>query len=536
MVAATYDYIIIGAGTAGCVLANRLTESGRNRVLLLEAGGPDRNMWIHIPLGFGRTFFNRNVNWMFDSSPQPNLNNRRIAQPRGKTLGGSSSINGLLYVRGQRQDYDDWAAAGNPGWSYEEVLPLFKRSENQQRGANAYHGTGGALPVSDLPEKHMLAEAFIKAGTQVGILRNDDFNGESQEGVGYFQGTARNGFRYSAAKAFLHPVLKRPNLTLLMHAQAQRILFDGSRAMGVSFTQNGREAQARAAKEVLLCAGAIQSPQVLQLSGVGPAPLLQKLGIPVAAESPFVGENLQDHLQARFIIETKDKVTLNDDMASNIRKLRMVANFALARKGPLGWWAGVAGGFIRSRRELHRPDVQFHLYPFSTDRKDGPSLHPFSAFTLTVCQLRPYSRGVVRITSRDARDAPFISPNYLQDPRDAETLLAGMRVAREVLAAPAMTAVIRQEREPGDDCQSDEALLAFLRDKGISVYHPVGTCRMGIDPAQSVVDSALRVHGVQGLRVIDASIMPTIVSGNTQAPSFMIGEKGASLVLDADAR
>jgi choline dehydrogenase len=532
---ATYDYIIIGAGTAGCVLANRLTTSGKHNVLLLEAGGPDRNIWIHMPLGYGRTFFNHAVNWMFETDPQPGLNDRRIAQPRGKVLGGSSSINGLLYVRGQREDYDSWSAAGNQGWSYEEVLPHFKRSEDQQRGGNPFHGAGGELPVSDLPEKHPLAEAFIESGARVGIARNGDFNGPTQEGIGYFQGTARRGLRYSTAKAFLRPALNRSNLDLLMRSRVQRIRFDGTRATGVSFVRQGHIVEAHATKEVILCAGAIQSPQILQLSGIGPAPLLRAFDIPVVRNLPAVGENLQDHLQARFVVETRDRITLNDDMASNMRKLAVGINFVLTRKGPLGWWAGIAGAFIRTNQGLDRPDVQFHLYPFSTDRKNRPSLHEFSAFTLTVCQLRPYSRGYVRIVSADALHAPVICPNYLEDPRDVPVLLKGMRIAREVLAAEPLASLVTVEREPGSHFQTDEQMLEFVRAKAISVYHPVGTCRMGIDEASSVVDNELQVHGMHGLRVIDASIMPTLVSGNTQAASIMIGEKGADLVLNVKA-
>jgi choline dehydrogenase len=531
---ASYDYVIIGAGTAGCVLADRLSSSGEYKVLVLEAGARDRNIWIHVPLGYGRTFFNRDVNWMFETEPQPGLQGRRIAQPRGKVLGGSSSINGLLYVRGQPEDYDGWKALNNDGWGYDDVLPYFKRSENQQRGAGAYHGAGGRLPISDLLEPHPIAEAFIAAGQRVGIPRNNDFNGERQEGIGYFQATAYKGLRCSTAKAFLRPALKRANVELVMRAHVSRILFEGLRASGVAFIRDGREVRVQAKREVILAAGAIQSPQILQLSGIGPGPLLRQHGIPVLRELPGVGENLQDHIQARFIAETKEKITLNDDMMSIARQVNMGMNFAFSRKGPLGWWAGVAGAFVRTSPQLDRPDVQFHLYPFSTDRKDRPSLHPYSAFTLTVCQLRPHSRGYVRIASPDPTRAPAISPNYLVDPRDAPTLIAGMRIARKVLAAQPLAAMIKTEREPGADKQSDEALLEFLRAKGMSVYHPVGTCRMGSDE-QAVVDSELRVHGIDGLRVIDASIMPTLTSGNTQAPSIMIGEKGADLVLGMPA-
>ncbi len=527
----TYDYIIVGAGSAGGVLADRLSASGEHSVLVLEAGGKDRNVWIHVPLGYGRTFFNRDVNWMFETEPQPGLNGRRIAQPRGKVLGGSSSINGLLYVRGQREDYDGWRDLGNFGWGYDDVLPLFRRSEDQMRGADQWHGAGGRLPVSDMLEKHPISEAFLKAGVNAGYAYNPDFNGAEQEGVGRFQATARNGLRYSTARAFLRPALKRSNVHLEINAHVSRVLFDGLRACGVAYVQNGREVQVEARREVVLAAGAIQSPQILQLSGIGPKSLLDKFEIPVVKALPGVGENLQDHLQARFIFETRDKITLNDDMASLFRQLRMGLNFALARKGPLGWWAGHAGAFLRTRADLDRPDVQIHLYPFSTDRKDKPSLHSFSGFTLTVCQLRPYSRGHVRITTADPLASPAISPNYLGDPRDAPVLAAGMSIIRQIAATDPLASLIVAEREPGPEIQGDERLLEFLKAKAMSVYHPVGTCRMGSDDL-AVVDDQLRVHGVVGLRVVDASIMPTLISGNTNAPAIMIGEKGSDLILD----
>ncbi|MEH2512157.1 choline dehydrogenase [Nitrobacteraceae bacterium AZCC 1564] len=524
-----YDYIIIGAGSAGCVMADRLSASGEHSVLVIEAGGPDRNVWIHVPLGYGRTFFNSTVNWMFETEPQPGLNGRRIAQPRGKGLGGSSSINGLLYVRGQREDYDGWRDLGNRGWGYSDVLPMFKRSEDQQRGSGPWHGTGGPLPVTDLPEKHPIAEAFIAAGIKAGIPHNPDFNGERQEGVGPFQATAKRGLRFSTAKAFLRGALKRQNLDLVTHAQVTRILFDGVRARGVAYVHEGRNVEVTANREILLCAGAIQSPHILQLSGVGPEGLLRQYNIPVVKALPGVGENLQDHVQARFILETKKKITLNDDMANPLRQLWMGLKYIFTRKGPLGWWAGIAGAFIKTRPDLDRPDVQFHLYPFSTDRKDRPVLHPYSAFTLTVCQLRPYSRGHVRLKSADPLVPPAISPNYLSDPRDADVLAAGMKIARQVAAAEPLASMIKSEKEPGW-VMPDEELLSFLRAKAMSVYHPVGTCRMGHDE-NAVVDDELRVHGLVGLRVIDASIMPTLISGNTNAPSIMIGEMGAEFVL-----
>ena len=528
------DYVIVGGGSAGCVLANRLTANGKHRVILLEAGGPDRNPWIHIPLGYGRTMFDPRVNWMFETEPEPGLDGRRIKQPRGKVLGGSSSINGLLYVRGQAQDYDRWRELGNPGWGYADVLPYFKKSEDQARGADPWHGTGGPLAVGDLPEAHPVAEAFIAAGISAGIPYTRDFNGEQQEGVGYYQATARRGLRCSARVAFLRPAKRRPNLRVITGAHATRILFDGLRASGVAYRIGTEERQALAAREVVLAAGALQSPQLLQLSGVGPADLLQQYGIAVVADRKQVGANLQDHLQARFILECKHKITLNDDMQSFARMARAGFHYALFRKGPLGWWAGLAGGFARTRPELDRPDVQLLLMPFSTERLDR-RLHTFSGFTLSVCQLRPESRGTLRIRSADPLLAPAIQVNYLTDPRDLVTMIAGVKLVRKIIAAPPLAAITACERDPGPQCASDEELSAFIRAKGISVYHPVGTCRMGSD-ADAVVDPELRVRAVSGLRVVDASVMPTLVSGNTNAAAILIGEKGADMILESAER
>jgi choline dehydrogenase len=528
-----YDYIIVGAGSAGCVLANRLSADGRYRVLLLEAGGPDRNIWIHIPLGYGKTMFNRNLNWMFESEPESALNNRRIKQPRGRVLGGSSSLNGLLYVRGQHEDYDDWQARGCRGWSYGDVLPYFKKSECQQRGANSFHGADGPLAVSDFPDgTHPIAEAFIAAGVQNGIPRNDDFNGKTQEGVGYFQATARRGLRCSTAVAFLRPAMRRPNLVVRTGAQARRVLFEGVRASVVEYSSADagiRTAYAR--REIILSAGAFQSPQLLELSGIGQPELLARMGIPVVHEAPGVGENLHDHLQARLIYRTHDKITVNDDTASLYRQAHMVLHYALARRGPLTWLAGIAGGFCRTDKSLDRPDIQFHLYPYSSDRVDS-RLHDFSAFTLTVCKLRPLARGSVHIASPNPLAPPAIQPNYLGHPEDVQTTLAAIKLARSIVGAAPMRQVVKNEYAPGLGCASDADLLAFVRDNAFSVYHPVGSCRMGSDP-MAPVDPELRVRGVSSLRVADASIMPVITSGNTNAATIMIGEKAADLVLNA---
>ena len=528
------DYVVIGAGSAGCVLAHRLSTHPGDEVVLLEAGGMDRNIWIHIPIGYGKTFFNKEVNWMFKTEPESDLDGRSIDQPRGRVLGGSSSINGLLYVRGQAQDYDGWAALNNPGWSYQDVLPYFKRSEDQQRGADDWHGVGGPLPVTDLPEPHPIAEAFIDAAAACGVPRNPDFNGRTQEGAGYFQATALRGVRRSTARAFLHPVLKRPNLHLRTGAQVSRILFEGAgaslRAVGAVYVKDGQEHQVKARREVILSAGTIQSPQILELSGIGSASVLQRHGIGLLHELPGVGENLQDHLQGRLIYETHQPITLNDDMRRLTGRVRIGLRYMLQRKGPLGWWAGVAGGFARTQPDMDRPDVQFHLYPFSTDRKDKPALHPYSAFTLTVCQLRPHSRGSVHIQSSDPFKAPAIRVNYLSDPRDIEVLTTGLALARRIARTDPLANLIKTERSPGTDVVTREGLHEFLREKGMSVYHPTGSCRMG-SGADAVVDERLRVRGVAGLRVADASIMPSLISGNTNAPAIMIGEKAADMIL-----
>ncbi|MCC6532836.1 MAG: choline dehydrogenase [Burkholderiales bacterium] len=529
---ARYDYIIIGAGSAGCVLANRLTESGQHRVLLLEAGGRDSNHWIHIPLGFGRTMFDRSVNWMFETEPEARMNGRTIKIPRGRVLGGSSSINGLIYIRGQREDYDGWRDLGNPGWGYEDCLPYFKRAEHQARGGDEWHGSGGPLCVSDVKDTHPLADAFIAAGEAIGIRRNRDFNGASQEGLGYFQGTARNGLRCSAAVAYLRPAMKRPNLSVVTHAHAHRILTDGMRATGVAFTASGQPRQAFAEREVLVAAGAIQSPQLLQLSGIGPGEVLQRHGIAVVKALPGVGRNLQDHLQSRIIWRCTEPVTVNDDLMSLRRKLAIGLRFALQRSGPLSWYAGLAGGFARTRPELDRPDVQFHFFPYSTDRTD-PSLHRFSGFTLSVCKLRPDSRGTVEIKSPDPAAAPAIRPNFLERESDIATMLAGLKIIRELAATPALARWVSAEYDPGPACSGDDQLVDFIRRKAMTVYHPVGTCKLGAD-ADAVVDGSLRVHGMQGLRVVDASIMPTVTSGNTNAPVIMIAEKAADMILQAE--
>jgi choline dehydrogenase len=532
---ASFDYIVVGAGSAGCVLANRLTASGRHRVLLLEAGGHDRNIWIHIPLGYGKLFADKTVNWLYSSEPEAELDNRQIIQPRGKVLGGSSSINGLLYVRGQPQDFDHWRQLGNAGWSFDDVLPYFRRAEDQERGADALHGSGGPLAVSDVCEPHPLCEAFIAASQQAGFPRNDDFNGPTQEGAGYFQLTARNGRRWSTAVGYLRQARRRPNLTVVPHALASRILLSGHRAAGVEYRQGGTTHTAHATGEVILAAGAFNSPQLMQLSGLGPAALLKPLGIDVVADMPGVGADLQDHLQVRMQYRCTEPITMNDVINSWRHRAQAGLRYALFRKGLLAIGAGYAGGFFRTRPDLATPDVQVHFIIFSADAA-GAALHAFPGFIASVCQLRPESRGSVRIKSADPRVPPAIEPRYLTARADRDTLVAGLHLLRRIMRQPAMQRYVAEERAPAPSATSDADMLAFARAHGTTVFHPTSTCRMGSD-ATAVVDERLRVRGIGGLRVIDGSIMPSVVSGNTNAAIVMIAEKGADMILqDAGAQ
>src|SRR6202161_1868050 len=529
-----FDYIIVGAGSAGCVLANRLTASGRHRILLLEAGGHDRHFWIHVPLGFGKLFDNAKVNWLYKSEPEAELNNRQIIQPRGRVLGGSSSINGLLYIRGQHEDFDHWRQLGNTGWAFADVLPYFRRAEDQERGADELHGAGGPLAVSNVSEPHPLCEAFIDAAQQAGFGRNDDFNGASQEGAGYFQLTAKNGRRWSTAVGYLRQARQRPNLKVVSNALATRVLFSGRRAIGVEYRQGQKHEQttstAYADGEIIVAGGAFNSPQLLQLSGLGPAKILRELGIDVVADMPGVGADLQDHLQVRMQYRCTEPITMNDVINHWRHRYGAGLRYMLTRKGLLTIGAGYAGAFLRTRPELATPDVQIHFLIFSADT-GGAALHPCRGFMTSVCQLRPQSRGFVRIKSNDASVPPAIQPRYLTARTDCDTVVDGLKVMRRVMNQPAMRRYIAEERAPGEDCTSDADLLAFARDNGTTVYHPTSTCRMGSDPT-AVVDERLRVRGFERLRVIDASIMPTVVSGNTNAAAVMIGEKGADMALE----
>jgi choline dehydrogenase len=514
------------------VLANRLTADGRKTVLLLEAGPRDTDPWIHIPLGYGKLFKKPAVNWSYWSEPEPQLNGRRIFTPRGKVLGGSSSINGLIYTRGQPEDFDDWET---PGWSFGELLPYFRKSEDQAgKGLreDALHGRGGPLAVSDQSETHELCDAFIEAAGQAGYPRNPDFNGAQQEGAGYSQLTARNGRRCSTATGFLKPVLHRENLRVVTDALVLKVLFEEKKVTGIEYEQNGKTLQAEA-PQVILSAGAINTPQLLQLSGVGPAALLRAHGIPVLLDQPHVGEHLQDHFQARIVLKCTRPITVNDDMQSWWRMARMGLRYALMRKGPLAVSAGYAGGFWRTRPELKRPDVQTHFLTFSLDRM-GEQLHAFPGFTASICQLRPTSRGSVHIRSADPRAAPAIRYHYLSTEHDRRTMIDGMRLLRRILEQPAMRPYIAAEHMPGAKVQSDEEWLAYFRETGSTIYHPTCTAKMGTGP-DAVVDSRLRVRGLEGLRVVDASVMPAVVSGNTNAAVIAIAEKAADLI-DSDAR
>jgi len=534
-----FDYIVVGAGSAGCVLAARLSEDPSTRVLLLEAGPADRSLWIHLPIGYGKTMWSPAYNWCFHTDPDPNMNGRKIYWPRGKTLGGSSSINGLIYIRGQREDFDRWAALGNAGWGYDDVLPYFIKSEGNQRGANPLHGGDGPLKVSDIGERHELIEAFIGGAQQIGVPRTDDFNGARQEGAGYFQLNTWKGWRCSTAKAYLAPARKRSNLRIETEAMAAGIDFDGARASGVRYRQGGLIKAATAKAEVLLAAGAIQSPQLLQLSGIGPETLLLEHGITPKKLLPGVGENLQDHLQMRLIFECAKPVTTNDQLNSWMGQLKLGLQWLLFRSGPLAVGINQGGCFMRALHDASgqpvaaTPDIQFHVATLSADMAGG-RVHPFSGFTLSVCQLRPESRGHIRIRSTDPFVPPAMQPNYLATELDRRTAVAAVKAARAIAAAPAMQPYVKREVRPGPEAGDDAALLEFCRNQGATIFHPSGTCRMGPD-TMAVLDERLRVHGVPGLRVIDCSAMPTLVSGNTNAAAVMMAEKAADMIRQ-DAR
>ncbi len=524
---ATYDYIIVGAGSAGCVLAHRLSADPSIRVLLLEAGGRDDSFLIHMPAGIARLITPK-VNWLYQTEPQAELHGRRLFWPRGKTLGGSSSINAMVYIRGQPQDYDHWCDGGNPGWAYRDVLPYFRRAENNEALHDAWHGRGGPLNVCDRRYTNPLSDLFVEAAVASGLARNADFNGPEQHGAGRYQVTQRDGRRCSAASAYLHPIAARRNLTVATGALALRILLEGRRAVGVEYARGGTPLAARAEREVLLAAGAINSPQLLLLSGIGPADELRAQGLTVRHDLPGVGRNLQDHLDVHVIRVCTRPVTL-DPLARGLGAARTALRYALFKTGAGVSNVAEAGAFLRTGPEADTPDVQLHFIPaYVVDH--GRRHMPGYGMTLHVCYLRPASRGTIRLASPDPAAPARIDPGYLSEPADLAPLIAGIRRARDIYAQAPLRAYLGPEVFPGEGRDSDAALEAFIRAAAETEYHPVGTCRMGSDAA-AVVDPQLRVRGLDGLRVVDASVMPTLVSGNTNAPTIMIAEKAADLIL-----
>lgn len=533
-----FDYIVVGAGTAGCVLANRLTENGRFTVLLLEAGGSDRSIWIQMPIGYGRTFFDRRINWMYDTEPVEALGGRRSYWPRGKVIGGSGSINAMVYVRGQPRDFDDWKALGNPGWGWDDVLPFFKKSEDFD-WHSAHHGRGGPQHVTDIsPYVHPVCHSFVETAQALGFPASSDFNGGKPEGVGYYQINTKGGWRASTANAFLHPARKRRSLTLLTHAHAHRILLSGRRAVGVEYAHKGRVWKAKARREVILSGGAINSPQLLMLSGVGDAQHLANLGIEPVVNAPAVGRNLQDHIAVSYFYKVRT-ATLNDLLHPLMGKIRAGLRYMADRAGPLSLSVNQSGGFVRSDPKKAHPNLQLYFSPVSytkTPLSERKLLNPdpFSAFLLSHNPCRPTSRGHLELASPDPQTYPVIHPNYLATQDDIDDVLAGNRLLRQLVKTRPLADIITEELIPGAHVEGDEALLADFRARADTVYHPTSTCIMGPDPISSVVDARLKVHGLSGLRVIDASVFPTITSGNTNAPTVMVAEKGAEMVL-ADA-
>ncbi len=527
MTITTYDYVVIGAGSAGCAVAGRLGEAG-HKVLLLEAGGRDRSPWIHVPLGYSKLYANPAVNWCYQSEPEPHLNDRRLFQPRGKVLGGTGAINGMIYMRGQPEDFDAWAADGCTGWGWDGVLPFFKSSEDQERGADEFHGVGGPVSVSDLRTEHALGDAYIAASQALGVPPNDDFNGKVQLGTGYVQTTTRNGWRWSTASGYLRG-RAMANIDLQLKAMVEKIVLEGRRAVGVSWADAAGHHQAQARREVILCGGAFNSPQLLQLSGIGPGALLQQHEIPVIRDLPGVGENLQDHFGIGAAYRSRVKSTVNDLYNNPFRGGWQLLRFLLFRTGPFADNGNYANTFICSGPDIDHPDMMVTFMAWCTTEDLKP--HPFSGFTILAEHMRPSSRGHVRISSGKPADQPLVQFNFFADEADRQAVLAGLKFGRKIAETAPMSDCVDYEISPGQDVQSDEDLLAYCRASGLSLLHAVGSCKMGVGD-DAVVDPRLRVHGVDGLRVVDASIMPRIVTGNTNAASIMIGEKGAALILE----
>ena len=530
-----FDYIIVGAGSAGCALASRLTEHGRHTVLVLEAGGSDRNLWVRMPIGYGKTFYHPRLNWRYRTDPVEGLNGRVAYCPRGRVLGGSSSINAMVFIRGQHEDFDDWAALGNPGWSHADLLPLFRRMEDNLAGADAWRGTGGPLTVSNIDAlAHPLCRHFIDAGIELGFPHNADFNGQAQDGVGLYQVTVDRGLRASAATAYLRPAMRRSNLTVATNATVTRVLFEGRRAVGVAYEQGGRMLTAHAGREVVLSAGAINSPQLLQLSGVGDPEFLRGKGIDVVHALPGVGANLQDHVCIDYIYRA-NRPTLNDVLRPWWSQMLLGARYLLTRSGPLALSVNQAGGFVRTGPGAERPNLQLYFSPLSYLRATPGKRQlmrpdPYPGFLLSVSNCHPTSRGYVCIRSADPREAPEIQPRYLSTERDVRELVEGARLMRRLASTRSMRAIIEAEVMPGPEVASLEAIVDDIRSRAGSVFHPCGTCAMGPDPSTAVVDPRLRVHGLDGLRIADASIFPLLIAGNTNAASIMVGEKAFELM------